>query len=274
MRIPIASFAFAVIGCGTNLTPVPQGDPPSKLDCLPNLDGELLIDELPLPEEEAKGTYWVSNRETTVDVTGTVTAAGTRRWDWSVVASSDSLVEVETTPFAGTWFASSFPRGELVVPLDLGNTVVGVLVRDANAITLLGIASATPDPPEGKTLVIYDTPIPLYVFPITVGARWSSVGTISRGGGTIDGLPFIGENRFELSVDATGAIDLPELSFTQVYRVSSTVTVKPSSGPSVSRRSVSFMFECFGEVARATSRTGETANDFRVAQEVRRLGFE
>jgi hypothetical protein len=64
------------------------------------------------------------------------------------------------------------------------------------------------------------------------------------------------------------------VSFTQVHRISTRVTVQPSSGPAVTRRSVSFVFECFGEVARATSRDGEAASDFRVAQEVRRLGLQ
>ena len=44
-------------------------------------------------------------------------------------------------------------------------------------------------------------------------------------------------------------------------------------GASVSRRQVSFLFECFGEVARATSRDDEQAVDFTTAAEVRRLGM-
>ncbi len=271
MKATIVSLAL--IGCGQNLTPVADSVSTTELECLPNLDGKIDIDEVPLPKD-AKGTYWVSQPDTAVDVTGVVAGNGKRHWDWSVVVSSDALVDVEAMRLEDAWFAPSFPRGELVVPLDLGHTVAGVLVRDAQAISLLGIASVTEHPPEGKTLVIYDAPIPLYTFPIVVGAQWSSTGTISHGGGTIDGLPFIGENRYEISVDATGELDLPELTFTQVYRINSTVTVQPSSGPSVSRRTISFMFECFGEVARATSRDGEGTPEFRVAQEVRRLGYQ
>lgn len=270
---PALTCLVAVAGCGPNLTPVPDDDPPLALDCLPNLDGKIDIDELPLATD-AKGSYWISAPGSPVDVIGTAGANGEHRWDWSVVAPSDALVEVETASLTGAWFAPMFPRGELVAPLDIGHTVVGVIVRDAQAFSLLGIASTTPDPPEGKTLVVYDAPIPLYVFPITTGAQWSSVGTISSGHGTIEGLPIIGENRYDVAVDAEGELDLPEVSFTQVHRISTRVTVQPSSGPAVTRRSVSFVFECFGEVARATSRDGETANDFRVAQEVRRLGLQ
>lgn len=262
----------ALASCGPNLTPVPEADPTLELDCLPNLDGTIEIDELPIATG-AKGSYWISIPGTPVDVIGTTGANGERRWDWSVLAPSDTLVEVETASLAGAWFAPTFPRGELVAPLDVGHTVVGVIAREPQAFSLLGIASVTPNPPEGKTLVVYDTPIPLYVFPIAPGMRWSSGGTISSGRGTIDGLPIIGENRYDVTVDAIGELDLPEVSFTQVHRITTHVTVQPSSGPAMTRRSVSFVFECFGEVARATSRDSETASEFRVAQEVRRLGL-
>ena len=254
--------------CSTNLTPTGSRDP-VVLDCLPNLDRRIDIDELPLPSE-AKGSYWVSP-ETAVDVVGTA-VGDDRRWDWSVVATQDRLVDVEAQAPTGAWFASMFPDGELLAPLDLEHTVVGVLARDAQALTLLGLASV--EPPAGRTLVIYDAPVPLYVFPIVRGAHWTATGVISHGHGTIDGLPFIGEHRYDVSVDAVGELALPEITIEQAFRLSTQVTIAPSSGPSASRRSVSFLFECAGEVARATSRNGEVSADFRVASEVRRLGFQ
>jgi hypothetical protein len=244
--------------------------PPAVLDCLPNLDRRIDIAEMPLPSG-AKGSYWISP-ETPVDVTG-IAVGGDRRWDWSSVAPADHLVEVEATGLAGAWFAPMFPNGELVAPLDLGHTVVGVLARESQALTLLGVASAIVDPPEGQTLVVYDAPVPLFVFPIVVGAQWHATGVISHGHGTIDGLPFIGENRYDVSVDAIGELDLPDVTITQAFRMATQTTVVPSSGPTASRRAVSFVFECLGEVARATSRDGEPSPDFRVAAEVRRLGF-
>jgi hypothetical protein len=39
-------------------------------------------------------------------------------------------------------------------------------------------------------------------------------------------------------------------------------------------RQTSWFFECFGEVARAKSRTDEPNEDFTVAAEVRRLSLE
>jgi hypothetical protein len=49
--------------------------------------------------------------------------------------------------------------------------------------------------------------------------------------------------------------------------------VQPSAGASTVRRQTSFFFECFGEVARAVSRNGETQDDFTSALELRRLGL-
>ena len=118
---------------------------------------------------------------------------------------------------------------------------------------------------------MYDAPIPLYEFPITLGAHWTATGVISHGHGTIDGLPFIGENRYDVNVAAIGELDLPELTLSQVFRIDTEITVAPSSGPTASRRTASFVFECLGEVARATSHDGETTPVFRAAAEVRRL---
>jgi len=266
-----AVWLATLAACGTNLTPSGDDRPPVVLDCLPNLDRRIDVAELPLPSA-AKGSYWVSSN-VAVDLAGAV--AGTdRRWDWSQLASGDQLVEVEATGLAGAWFAATFPRGELVAPLDLEHTAVGVLARDAEVLTLLGIASSDPDPPAGRTLVVYDTPIPLYEFPIVADAHWAATGVISHGNGTIDGLPFIGEHRYDVAVAAIGELDLPELTIQQAFRIDTQITIAPSSGPSVARRSASFVFECLGEVARATSRDGEASPEFRVAAEVRRLGFQ
>jgi hypothetical protein len=41
-----------------------------------------------------------------------------------------------------------------------------------------------------------------------------------------------------------------------------------------SQTTVSFLFECFGEIARATSLPNETTEDFTTASETRRLALE
>jgi hypothetical protein len=81
-------------------------------------------------------------------------------------------------------------------------------------------------------------------------------------------------------VDSSGELRLPDFTFSQVLRVSTKVTIKPKAGSQqgYSQRQVSFLFECFGEVARATSMlftdpSEDPGRDFVDAREIRRLGW-
>ncbi len=159
-----------------------------------------------------------------------------------------------------------------MAPLDAGATLEAVYAHDERALWLLGMASAEADPPQGRTLLVYDDPVPAYQFPLEVGAEWIAVGEIRDD--TLLGLPYAGRDVHEVSDDALGRLELPDLSFTQAHRVRSRVTIEPAVGAAVSRRIVSFLFECFGEVARAQSRDDETEEDFATAVEVRRLGLQ
>jgi len=59
-----------------------------------------------------------------------------------------------------------------------------------------------------------------------------------------------------------------------VLRVRTNVTRTPSTGtPVVSRRTTLFMFECFGEVARAESQPDEANADFTTAAYLRRFAL-
>ncbi|MFB6263661.1 MAG: hypothetical protein ABEL76_08580, partial [Bradymonadaceae bacterium] len=77
-------------------------------------------------------------------------------------------------------------------------------------------------------------------------------------------------------VVASGAMKLPDLTFDQVHRVDTEVVTQPAAGKSTARRQVSFLAECAGEVARATSPTledGTPPKNFERASEVRRLAI-
>ena len=67
-----------------------------------------------------------------------------------------------------------------------------------------------------------------------------------------------------------GRLDLPDWSFGQTWRVDQAVTVTPVIGDPAQRRITSFLFECFGEVARAEGPLGSTAPPTD-AVELRRL---
>src|SRR5581483_11286110 len=161
---------------------------------------------------------------------------------------------------------ASFKAAAFVAPFDLGKTIDAIYAYDASALSLLGLASADPNPPEGKTLLVYDNPIAIFRFPIAPGGKWVSAGTITMG--TLRGQPYAGKDTYEVSVPAAGRLTLPDFTFTQALRVETKVTVQPTAGMTVVTRQTSYLFECFGEVARATSQNGEMNDDFTTAAEL------
>lgn len=271
-----------VLACSENVTPLPdrplyENPDAGVLSCVPNLDGRIDPTEL----EAAIGipvTLLVSPAgvERPVDLVGQI-VDDQRVWDFATDYADSSLARIEAANVEGQWFEADFPPDgtpgtRFVTPLDAGGTTVGIYRKNDSALSLLGVASVQPDPPEGRTLLVYDTPIALYRFPIEPGATHVSTGEVS--GGTLRGLPYAGRDIYEVEVRTAGRIELPDLAFDQALRVDVRVTVEPAVGAATSRRQVSFLFECFGEVARATSRPDETAIDFTTAAELRRLSLE
>ena len=153
-----------------------------------------------------------------------------------------------------------------MTPIDLADTIEGVYVHTGTDLELLGIASAQEHPSDGKTLVVYDTPVQLYRYPLKAGDSWTSVG-VSRNA-MLKGLSYAGTDTYQIAVDDAGILYLPSLTFTQAFRVQMTTTVVPAAGESAVTRQDSFLAECFGEIARATSQTNETQDNFTTAAEI------
>lgn len=271
--LSLASLA----GCaGENLTepaldPYDPG-PGATPVCMPNLDGSIESSEMPvalgLPVNFRVSP---SGEERSVDLVGSL-SGGVTVWDWSA-AANDQVFTLQPMELAGGgfWFEQSFPGGEFVLPVDPAGTTLGVYSRTEGAVRLHGVASAQEAPAGGQVLLPYDDAIDLYRFPIQPGEAWTTTGYVSDG--TWNGVPYAGYDEYEVAVDAKGTLSLPELTFTEAHRVRTNLTVTPAFGFSTSRRLVSWMFECFGEVARAQSKLDESAEDFTTATEVRRLGI-
>ena len=245
---------------------------PAPLECVPNLDGAIDATEL----RAAFGvtvSYLVPPVGATrhVDVAGQQNTNGARVWDLSADYADDQVAKLQASAVAGKWYASSFPTGQFVSPLNLAGTIDGVYANDGAALTLLGYASAVENPPEGKTLAVYSAPIALYRFPLQAGKEWISVSEVRNG--TVRGLPYFGRDTYRITVDGSGELVLPDVTFTQALRVRTTATIEPSVGQPIVRRQVGWVFECFGEVARATAADNEAQDDFTNAVELRRLGF-
>lgn len=270
----------AVIGfgaCSDNLTLPPEREPyqaaePQALECVPNLDDQIGSDELPVGFETPVSYRINPTDETrTVDLVGLVDDEGAHVWDFSTDHTSDQELVIEAAAPGDRWYAGEFPDAEFVAPLDAGGTLEGVYRRSEAGVFLLGYASVEEQPARGKTLVAYTEPVAIYRFPLEEGAEWVSVGEVRNA--TVRDLPYAGRDVYSISVDATGELWLPDFQFEQVHRVRTDLTIEPSAGDGVTRKQVSFVFECFGEVARVVSDDGETEKNFETAVELRRLGF-
>ncbi len=264
-------------GCGENLTQPPERTPftPGQtppLECVPNLDGQIDTDELPLVLDNPV-SYLISppNTQRPVDLVGQITDGGQRFWDWSKDRADDQELTVTATALQNQWYAQHFEGGDFVLPLNADGQLATIYARDDSALRILGIASVAENPREGQTLLVYEEPVTLYRFPLKPGAESVEIGQVSNA--TLLGLPYAGRDVYRISVDGSGMLKVPLFTFTQALRVRQHITVEPAVGASTSRRQVSFLFECFGEVARATSNPDETEENFENAAEIRRIGM-
>lgn len=265
---------MTLLGCGENLTrdrdPVKDTEPPN-LTCVPNLDGQIDASELSASIGVA-ASFLVNPKgeDREVDLRGTADESGAPIWQFSQDFANDQQAIVEASSLKGAWFQSSFPEGDFAAPIDAAGTLLGVYRHTEEALSLLGVVSAEEQPQNGQTKLIYDTPIGLYQFPLEEGKTWVATGSVQDG--LAYGLPFAGTDTYEVTVGPTGRLELFDYIFEQVHRVKLHIVQEPAVGMSVSTRQSQFLFECFGEVARATSRPGEAKDDFTTAAEVRRLG--
>lgn len=265
-----------IVACDGNGTLPPEREPYEgeeevPLDCIPNLDGVIEAHELPLVLD-TEVSYLVSPPGTlrTVDIEG-VGEGPTRAWDWSVDLADDQLARVSAFAIDDRWYADRFPADAFIAPFDDGGSVETISRRDDDGLYVLGVASREPDPPTGRTLLIYDEPIALIRFPLETGAKYSSSANVDDA--VFNGIPYAARDTYDVEVSAVGTLHLPALSFTQAHQVRVLLTVEPALGEATSVRQVSYFFECFGEVARATSQRDEPDPNFTEAAEVRRLGY-
>jgi hypothetical protein len=277
LALALALAAAAGAACGDNQTHpehdlYPSGQP-QPLPCLPNLDGKIESSEMqPVLGSVASFLTSPSGTDRTVNLDGFQDQMGHQVWDWSTDLADDRIFRATATGMSGKWYAATFPGAQFASSFDAAGTTEAVYRVDDQALWLLGLASTVEKPADGQTLFAYSTPIALFRFPIAQGASWTSVGEVRNG--MLRGLPYAGRDTYQVADDATGMLLLPDLSFTQAHRIRTTVTVEPAVGMNHVQRQVSFLFECFGEVARATSKLDETQDDFTTASEVRRLGLE
>lgn len=251
--------------CGVNQTPQPE-PAPTLPSCVPNRDGKITADELPIAYG-ATISYYASPAGATRTID---TSAANHVWNLSEERADDVVVALGPVALGAQWYAASFPAGQFVV--DGGGGLEGIYHQDERALWLDGTASHEMAPAAGKTLIRYTLPIAVLRFPVTGGDAYTTTAQIPDG--VVAGLPFVGTDQVDVDVTGDGRLDVPYVKFSPALRVRTLVTRKPSTGtPVVTRRSTLFLFECFGEVARAESRQGEPNADFTTAEYLRRFAL-
>jgi len=231
---------------------------PALPSCTPNRDGMITADELPIALG-AKLAYYASTT-TPVALTGDVV-------DLSQERASDTVVTLGPVALGGQWYAPQFTAGQFVVAA--GSGLDGIYHQDSEALWLDGTASQAMSP---KTLIRYPQPVAVVRFPVVDGGAYGTAAPITDG--VISDLPFIGSDRIDIDVTAIARLDVPYVDFSPVMRVRTHVVRTPSTGtPVVGKRTTIFLFECFGEVARAESNQDEPAADFTTAAYLRRFAL-
>lgn len=234
--------------------------------CRPNLDGVIERGEVVFaPGVEVRYRTNPAGTVAPVEPRGVDAGNGRRRWDFSSAAGD--RVSLSLSRVEGAWFAASFQGAQYAAALDPRSPNLGVYRAGDSAVELLGVAGAS----EGaRTLVRYESAIPILSFPLRVGATWSAE-TRTTPDAMVEGLPVASRDRYVVTVDARGEVRTPAITFTDALRLRVEVTQSFPSGSGARRIQYLWVAECYGEVARIVSRDGEVDPDFNAATEYRRL---
>jgi len=239
-----------------------SADGPNGL-CNPNHDEMIELAELPFAAGRM-GTFRVATNATW-DTAGTATGGGMWRWDLSAQLSGDADRMVMLASPSGTWWEASFPSATYATELVSTSNLSGVFAVSASSLTLLGVVS--PEAGAFRTELAYDPPAQILALPITAGATWSSTSTVS---GTAQGAVVAYTERYASRVDEVGRMKTPYGEF-PVLRIATDLTRTSGFTTVLTKRTYTWVAECFGPVATAQSQDFESSVEFTDNAEVRRL---
>jgi hypothetical protein len=236
--------------------------PDGPTGCDPDHDGTIARDELPLvPGRTA--TFRVA-LDATIDTAGQIDGQGNRRWDLSGALTGDSDGDTALLDPADAWWKDVFPAASYATRLSAEADLLGVFELTDTRLRLLGVVSPTAG--ASRTELVYDPPVDVLVIPLAPSATWNSDTTIS---GLAQGVAAYYTEGYQSRVDALGTIDTPYGEF-PVSRVAVDLTRQVGAG-FVTRRTFSFVAECYSTVATIVSQDYEADAEFTDAAEVRRL---
>lgn len=250
-------------GEDVRVIPLPDGEVP----CRGNNDGTIARDEVVFaPGIEVRYRTNPAGTAAVVNPRGEGLPDGTRTWDFT--DQTGELLALSATAVTDQWYAADFAGAGYAAPLELRMATLGVYRATDAAVELLGVVGPTE---ETGTRVRYEPAVPVLRFPLRMGVTWSADAMVTDG--TVNGLPVASRDRYEFAVDAQGEVRLGVLTFRRALRLRLETTQRFPAGPGVRRIQYLWLAECYGEVARMTSRDGEVDPDFTEAVEFRRLGL-
>ncbi len=212
--------------------------------------------------------YAVNEEGTTVspvDTAGTM-VEGVRRWDYSAARTEDRRVLDEVMRPQGRWWSARYPDATYAAMLDRTNNILGVYRASATALELLGTVSVA----ENQTNLAMSPPVVVLRFPLRVGDTWSQSVTAA---GFYNFTPLSNVTAYTTRVDAAGEVWTPAGRFPALRVRTDLDQTIPLTIIRRTRRTYTFLSECWGVVARVASVDNESAEAFTRAAEFRRLSL-
>jgi len=254
----------------------PDADPSV---CKPNGDGTITAAEMPLGP--GFSSMFRVSRGVSAFTSQPDCSSGTCQWDLVDVGGVTADEPSATLALDGKWFASleGFATATYTSRLaDFKLTFGGIPVCDQvqmgvfevndAGLFLLGIVSEFAA--DGTTLV-YDKPVPLLVFPMSVGTAWS-VDTVARGQLCNSVYDYNISQTYTSTVDQIGRVQTPYGNFDNVLRVNTLMERHMGVGVTATKAIThTYVAECFTTIAAAVSEEGASGTEFEGASEVRRL---
>jgi hypothetical protein len=267
-------------GPGDPLNPDdPSSPPPNDAGpgasgaCLPNGDGTITADELPLFFD--LGVNFIASgsedEPVPVDVAGELQDDGSFTWQFDSSHQSDRNVILQLQLPQTNWAFEEFPTAEYVAPLDADETLWGFYRRQDDGLFLLGLASAEPE----RTRISYDPPVLSLPFPLTAGFTHTQELSAE---GVFEYNPFFtSSDTYQLDVDGEGRAHTPSATYPVLrVRIRQTIRAPIAVWPFILEEKqvvAAFVSECLGAVVQARSPAGVEGPDFSEAASLLRLGM-
>lgn len=258
---------------------VAGGSTGGSASCLPNHDGTISREELPFgPDYTAM--FRISEEVSPFDSAPNC-SSGTCLWDFVDVGGVTRDELSRTVPIGGKWYAQTEGFEEATYVSRMADfqlalwgftvcdqTQYGVYQVTPDALLLLGVAS---EYEADGTLLIYDPPVPLVRYPLSVGDEWS-VETTARGPLCNSMFDYAIAQTYTSTVDYMGTVQTPYGDFDDVLRINTLVERHLGVGVTPTEaRTHTYVAECFTTIAVAVSPELVDTPEFDEAAEVRRL---